>query len=96
MLYAIYCLDKPNSLALRMENRPAHFKYVDETINIIRAGGPMLADDNETIIGSLIVVECESIEDATAWSDGDPYVKAGLFQSRDIRTFKWLVSNPYE
>ena len=96
MLFAIYCLDKPDSLPLRMENRPAHFAYVDETIGMIKAGGPMLAEDNETMIGSLVVIEAESIEAATAWSDNDPYVKAGLFQSRDIRPFKWLVSNPYD
>jgi len=26
MQFMIYCLDKPNQLALRMENRPAHLK----------------------------------------------------------------------
>ncbi len=96
MLFMIYCLDKPNSSLLRMENRPAHFKYIDETVNIIRAGGPILAENNETMIGSLVVVECNSVEDARQWSDNDPYVKAGLFQSREIRPFRWLVSNPYE
>ena len=56
----------------------------------------MLAADNETMVGSLVVLECNTIEEAQSWSDNDPYVKAGLFQSRDIRPFKWLVSNPYE
>ena len=28
MLYAVYCVDKPNGLDLRMQLRPAHLEYL--------------------------------------------------------------------
>ena len=93
MLFAIYALDKTDSLDLRMANRPAHFDYVEQT-GQVKAGGPLLAEDGETMIGSLAIVDVEDLEAAHTWSKGDPYRKAGLFQSVDIRAWKWLIGAP--
>ena len=93
MLFSIYALDKPDSLELRLANRPAHFDYVNET-GRLKAGGPLLTPDGETMIGSLIILEAEDLDAARAWSEEDPYTKAGLFQSVDIRPWKWVVGAP--
>lgn len=93
MLFVIYALDKPDSLDLRLANRSAHFDYVDETSQV-KAGGPLLAEDGETMIGSLAIVDAQDIQAARAWSKNDPYRKAGLFQSVDIRPWKWLIGAP--
>ena len=42
--------------------------------------GPLLSDENE-MIGSLIILDINVLEDAKAWSEDGPYVKAGLFES---------------
>ena len=42
--------------------------------------GPLLSDENE-MIGSLIILDVNVLEDARAWSESDPYVKAGPFES---------------
>ena len=37
--------------------------------------------------GSLIVAEFESLEDARAWADADPYVIAGVYESVEVTPF---------
>jgi uncharacterized protein YciI len=86
MLFAIIATDKPDSLALRMATREAHFSYARET-NVIRLGGPFL-DAKGEMAGSLIIFEAEDIEAARAWHANDPYVKAGLFAHSEVRPWK--------
>jgi uncharacterized protein YciI len=85
-LFVLTCIDKPGSLALRMATREAHFAYARET-GVIRLGGPFL-DANGDMAGSLIVMEAEDLAAAEAWGQGDPYRKAGLFQSVDVRPWR--------
>jgi len=93
MFYAIQCQDKPGAVDLRLETREAHLNYVAET-GCVRLAGPILAEDESTMIGSLIVVEVNSFGDAEAWAEGDPYAKAGLFQNVHIQPWKWVVGAP--
>jgi uncharacterized protein YciI len=37
--------------------------------------------------GSLVVAEFDSMADARAWADADPYVKAGVYAGVDIKPF---------
>jgi uncharacterized protein YciI len=39
-------------------------------------------------IGSLIVADFESLAEARAWADADPYVAAGVYTKVDIFAFK--------
>lgn len=86
MLFVITAMDKPDSQALRMSVRPAHFDYAHAT-GAVRLGGPFL-DDRGEMIGSLIIVEVPDIEAARRWQADDPYAKAGLFSHADIRPWK--------
>jgi len=44
-LFALICTDKPDSLALRMATREAHFAYARVHAGAIRLGGPFLTAD---------------------------------------------------
>ena len=55
--------------------------------HLVKIGGPMLGADGGTPVGSMIVIEAESLEAAKAWAALDPYAKAGLWQSVSIRPF---------
>jgi len=50
--------------------------------------GPTLTEDGEAMTGSLIVIDRDDLAAAEAWAAGDPYAKAGLFESVVIRPFK--------
>ena len=91
MLFAVVAIDKPNSLALRMVTREAHFEYAKET-GVIKLGGPFL-DANGDMAGSLIIFDADDLDTAKAWHANDPYVKAGLFAHSEVRPWK-LAFNP--
>jgi uncharacterized protein len=91
MQFAIYCLDKANNLDKRMANRPAHLEYLKPFMSQIRLAGPLLAEDGETMIGSLFILEAADKAAAEAFSAGDPYRKNGVFESVSIRPFRKVL-----
>ena len=96
MLYALICMDKPNSLALRNANRPEHVAYLEGLGETLVFAGPFTEADGETMNGSLVVIEAASLEAARKIAAGDPFARAGLFASVDIRTWLWTINNPEE
>ena len=90
-LFAFYGLDKPGALELRKATRPAHLEWIATFGGAVKVGGPMFADDGATPIGSLIVMEFGSLDAAKAAFAEDPYAKAGLWASADVRPFLWIV-----
>ncbi|EKV26928.1 YciL protein [Caenispirillum salinarum AK4] len=91
MLFAVTCLDKPDSGHIRQENRPAHLEFAKAAGDKLKMGGPLLSDDGATMIGSMLVVEAADRAELGAWLEQDPYAKAGLFESVTVRPFKWLL-----
>ena len=85
--------DKPNSLALRLATRPAHLEYAQNS-KAVRIGGPYLGPDGENSAGGMVVLETDTIEQARAWLDEDPYVIAGLYESIILRPFRFVIGNP--
>ncbi|MGH6866674.1 MAG: YciI family protein [Methyloceanibacter sp.] len=96
MLYTLICTDKPNSLALRKTSRPDHLAYLESLGDILILAGPFTEDDGMTMNGSLIVIEAPSREAAMAIAEQDPFAKAGLFASVDIRPWLWTIDNTEE
>lgn len=94
MLYALICTDKPNSTAVRLEARPRHLAYIDQHKAKIPFAGPFVSEDGQTMTGSLIILEADSLEAAKAFSAGDPYTQAGLFSHVEIKPWKWTLGAP--
>ena len=65
MLYVLICKDKINSEELRKEVRPNHLHYLQDFD--IKLAGPILSDDQQTMVGSLILLECDNKEEAEAF-----------------------------
>ena len=93
MLYALICTDKPNSVPLRMQVRPDHLKYLESLGEALKAAGPFTTDEGEPT-GTLAIVEAADRKAADAIALADPYAKAGLFRSVEIRAWKWGLKNP--
>ena len=92
MLYALYCVDKPDSEDLRLANRDAHLKYWAET-GKVNLGGPFTDDAGEHMEGSFLVIDVATRHEAETLQADDPYQLAGLFARVDIRAWKWLLGN---
>jgi len=91
MLFHLVCLDKPDHGEVRKANRQAHIAYLDSQSARIVLAGPLLSDDGNAMIGSVLVVECADRAEAEAFRDGDPYGAAGLFQSVTITPFRKVL-----
>jgi uncharacterized protein len=91
MLYVLICTDKPGSLGVRKANRPDHLAYLESLGDALVLAGPFLQEDGETMNGSLIVVEAPSLAAARTIAAGDPFAKAGLFASVEIRPWLWTI-----
>ena len=90
-LFALICTDKPDSLELRVQTRPAHLDYLGAT-DAVRLGGPTL-DGAGKPSGSILVIEAEDLAAAQAFAKGDPYALAGLFAKVEIRPFNRTVGS---
>lgn len=98
MLYMICATDVANSLDKRLAARPAHL----ERLNALKAegrlimAGPFPAVDSPDpgpagFTGSLVVAEFDSLEDAQAWADSDPYIDAGVYDSVIVKPYKKVL-----
>ncbi len=92
-LYVIICIDKPDSLDKRMATRDAHLAYAKANEYVrIRVGGPFLSDSG-TMNGSMLIVEADGRAAVDAFVKNDPYGKAGLFESVEVRVWKVTVGS---
>lgn len=95
MLFAILCTDKPGALQLRLDTRPEHVAHLN-TLNEegkLAFAGPFHDADGKPN-GSLVVVKADSIEAARGLAEADPYAKAGLFATVDVKPWNWVFNNP--
>ena len=75
--------DLPRLTALRDEGR-------------LLLAGPCPAIDAEDpgpagFSGSIVIAEFDSLDDARAWADADPYVEAGAYARVDVRPFRKVL-----
>ena len=89
MLIALIAHDKPGNLAVRKENRQAHLDYIEAT-GVVNQAGPLLDDAGE-MAGSLVILDVVDMAAAQAWAAGDPYAKAGLFESVTLTPWKRVI-----
>ena len=98
MWYVIYSQDRKDSLAERLEARPAHLARIRALLDEGRLllAGPRPAIDSADpgpagFLGSLVVARFDSLEAARAWAEDDPYVSAGVYESVEVSPFNRVL-----
>ena len=98
MLYAIISQDKSDSLADRLQARPAHLKRLHALRDAGRLllAGPHPAIDSPDpgdagFSGSLVVAEFDSLDAARAWANDDPYNLAGVYDNIIVKPFNKVL-----
>ncbi len=87
MLFAAICTDKPDHLGTRLDNRAAHLAYLEAHPGRVKAAGPFL-DAEEKPCGSLLILDFADSAQVRTFLENDPYAKAGLFASTDLRAWR--------
>jgi len=94
----IYAEDVANSLEKRLAARPDHLARLTQLQQQGRllVAGPTPAIDSEDpgaagFSGSLVIAEFDSLVDAQAWADVDPYVAAGVYAKVTVKPYKKVL-----
>jgi uncharacterized protein YciI len=87
VIYIFALIDKPDSGALRQRVRPEHKAYLATMADRIAFAGPLVTDDGQTMLGSLLAIEFDSRDAAHAWLADEPFTRAGLYASTSIHAF---------
>lgn len=87
MYFVISCTDKPGQPERRQANRDDHLEYLAGHADRILVAGPTLADD-DVPNGSVLIMDFEDLAAARAFADGDPYNKAGVFETVAIKPWR--------
>ena len=93
-LWAISCVDKPNTAPIREKVLQPHRDYLQSQKRILVLAGATQSDDGAQAIGSLFIVNVGSRADAKAFSDGDPFTQNGVFVSVTITRMRKGQWNP--
>lgn len=94
MLFAIICEDKPGHVETRLAIRPDHLAYLEPFLAHIVLAGPMLADDGETSVGGLVVVDLPDRAAAERFAAEDPYSRGGLLRNVTVRPWRQVIPAP--
>lgn len=94
MLWAIHCVDKPDTAAIRDRHLEAHRAHLAASKNILVLAGATQNDEGTQATGSLFIVNVGSRAEAKKFSDGDAFTQNGVFQSITITRMRKGQWNP--
>ena len=90
--------DVKDSLPKRLQARPAHLERLQKlkAEGRLVMAGPFPAIDSSDpgeagFTGSLVVAEFNSLEDAQAWADADPYIEAEVYRQVIVKPYKKVL-----
>jgi uncharacterized protein len=94
VLYIIYQEDREDGAAIRAATRDAHFAYLDLHKDILVLGGALLADDAKSRTGSVLIINVPNRAAADAFSENEPFRRAGLFRTVKVSHMRRGQWNP--
>jgi uncharacterized protein YciI len=90
MLFSVHALDKPGIEEKRRAIHAEHIAHVRSAKNYsvsITVGGPLVADDGTTSIGSLMVLEAPDRTAVEKFNRENPFFRNGIWGAVEIRRF---------
>ena len=90
-MFLVHCKDKPNATQVRADNRPAHLEYLKGHLGKITIGGPIMNEERTQMVGSAFILDTTDRAEVESFLAGDPYGRAGLFESVTIMPFRKTV-----
>ena len=87
MLFVFLLTDRPGAGELRQRVRPQHKEYLAQVQERIAFAGPLVHDDGNTMLGSLLVIDFDTREAAMDWLRNEPFTQAGLYAGTTVHAF---------
>ncbi|MBA4222528.1 MAG: hypothetical protein C0458_17500 [Methylobacterium sp.] len=87
MAYLILTRDRADGAAIRNAHRAEHYAYLQASQHrLIASGG--IQDEDGRFVGGSIILDVDTLTDAKAFANGDPFSKAGLFD--EVLVVRWI------
>jgi uncharacterized protein YciI len=90
MLFVIHALDRAGALPERLAHYEAHKAFLSDTsafqVSIVLSG-PLTADDAQTMLGSLFVIQAPDRGTVERFNAADPFHRAGIWERVTITGF---------
>ncbi len=90
-MFVVHCQDKAGAQDTRIANRAAHLEFLNANRDKVVMAGPVLTEDRQGMIGSVLVVDVPDREALNQFLAADPYAKAGLFQTVTVLPYKKVM-----
>ncbi len=90
-MFVVHCKDKPGASQVRLDNRAAHLDYLNAHLDRVVMAGPVQTDDRTGMIGSVLVLDFPERAALDSFLAGDPYARAGLFESVTVLPFRKVL-----
>ena len=84
MLWILFCVDKPDSGALRQQHLDTHRAYLGDNAHRLFFTGPQMTDDGDRQVGSVFILKADSRALAQVFLEGEALYRAGVFESVTI------------
>lgn len=94
MLWAVYCVDVPNSRPIRDEHRVAHRLYLNTYLDRIFFSGPLWDDEAFDQVGTIFLIDLESRAAVEAFLADEPYTQEGVFETVTVARMTKGKFNP--
>ncbi|EPS96631.1 hypothetical protein FOMPIDRAFT_1130128 [Fomitopsis schrenkii] len=102
--FAVWAPDMsdPEAFSRRMAVRETHLANAKKTFasGTLKFGGGLLAPESiaspdapTKLVGSMMVIEADSIESARAVIESDVYYQSGVWDKEKLQIFPWLQAN---
>lgn len=85
--WAVICRDRDDSAAARAAGQTQHFAYIERILSEIELAGPLFDAAGRRAVGSFIVFRTQDEQRARALLEGDPYFRAGIWQTIEYFPF---------
>jgi uncharacterized protein YciI len=97
MLFVVHAIDKKDILPTRAKFYRAHRIHLDESdkhdVDVVTAG-TLVADDNETPVGSVFVIDARNRAAAETFTRSDPYYVNGVWETVQIHSYNKKRGTP--
>lgn len=97
MLFVVHATDKKDALTTRAKFYRAHRIHLDKAedhaVGVVTAG-TLVADDGESPVGSIFVVDAQSRAAVDAFASSDPYHVNGVWERIQIHGYNKKRGTP--
>jgi uncharacterized protein YciI len=92
--FYLHALDRPGSQKLRERVQPENREYFKKFGDNFLARGPLLSDDGQREIGTVMLLEFAGLDAAKAFFEGLPFRREGLYEKPEF--YRWRFGRVFD